>query len=309
MSTPNIAAYGEGIMYPPNLSPNIAAIQGAGWTSIILGLFHISATGDIGFNNSAIISGGQYVGDASWPAQLQQLMQPGSGNTITTLLASVGGGGVSDFANVQSIYEANGNSFAGTALQTNFKAFYTSFPLIRLIDMDVEDNYDQPSFTAFCQMLAQIGFGITFCPYATWEMGFWTGSLAALNTSNPGAVKWWNLQCYDGGGGNSPKVWADAITHAIPGFDTTGFILAGDWSRNLAQPQKDPSTWFWQGDCPPAVQSLMASFSGQACVGGGFIWTIDQILDYAAQQQKKADPAPCGTVTMSNYVAAIAAGL
>jgi hypothetical protein len=304
----NVAAYGEGIMYPPNLAPNLAAIQTAGWTSVILGLFHIDSSGDISFNDTQVVTGGIYVGDPTWPSQVEQLLL-GQGSTIITLLASVGGGGVKDFSNIQTIYENNNKSFAGTSLQKNFQAFFSEFPVIPLIDMDVEDNYDRNSFVAFCQMLIQIGFAITFCPYATWETDFWTGSLAILNQSNPGAVKWWNLQCYDGGQGNDPQVWANAISQAIPGFGTTGFIIAGDWSRNLAQPKPDPSTWYWQGDCPPAVQSLMVGFAQELCVGGGFIWTIDQILDYAADQKKKADPAPCGNVGLSNYTAAITNGL
>lgn len=309
MSSLTIAAYGEGIMYPPTLAPNIVAIQQAGWNTVILGLFHISSTGDIGFNNESIVSGGQYVGDAAWPGQLQTLMAGGSNNGLRMLLASIGGGGVSDFANVQAIYQANGNSFVGTALQTNFRTFHTTFPGIAAIDMDVEEGYDQDSFVAFCQMLIEIGFGITFCPYASWEMDFWTGSLAALNSSHPGAVKWWNLQCYDGGSGNDPATWAQAIATAIPGFDTTGFIVAGDWSRNLAKPQPDPSTWYWQGDCPSAMQSLFASIRGEASVGGGFVWTLDQILGYATDQQSKPDPASCGAVGMSDYVTAITDGL
>jgi len=309
MANIQIAAYGEGVMYPPYLTPNLAAIQTAGWTTVILGLFHISATGDIGFNDTAIITGGAYVGDTSWPGLLSQLIQTGGPSTITTLLASIGGGGVGDFTNIQNIYQNNGNSFAGTALQRNWQVFYKMFPMIGIIDMDVENTYDQTSFVAFCQMLGQIGFGITFCPYASWEMPFWTGSLQALNASNPGLVKWWNLQCYDGGGGNSPQSWANAITQVIPTFNTSGFIVAGDWSRNLAKPTKDPATWYWQGDCPPAVQSLMSSFKNQTCVGGGFIWTIDQILGYAASEQQKPDPQPCGNVAMSDYVKAIASGL
>jgi len=305
MSSLNVAAYGEGVMYS-DLAANMSAIQTAGWNSVILSLFHVDSTGNIFINDTQIITDGSYVGTADWPDELQQLLDP-QASTITTLLASFGGGGVHDFENIQAIYENNNNSFAGTALENNFKAFFATFPMVTLIDMDVEEAYDEASFIAFCQMLIQMGFGITFCPYTS--MSFWTDSLAALNQSNPGAVKWWNLQCYDGGQGNNPQDWADAITSAIPGFDTTGFILAGDWSRNLAKPDPDPNTWYWQGDCPPAVQNLMGSFAGQSCVGGGFIWTIDQILDYAAAQKEKPDPDPCGNVGLSDYVKAIVNGL
>ncbi len=300
----NIVAYGEGIMYPPNLGPQIAAIQTAGWTSVILGLFHVNAAGDIYFNDTPIIKGGAYIGDQTWPDALGQLLAPGQ-STITTLLASIGGGGVTDFAAIQTIYQNNKGTFAGTALEANFQTFAATFPMIRLIDMDVEDAYDQPSFVAFCQMLFRIRFGITFCPYE--EMEFWTGSLSALNASNRGAVKGWNLQCYDGGAGNNPSEWAQAIETAIPGFNTNGFIVAGDWSRELAQPSGAPP--HWQGDCPPAVQGLLYRFKGEPCVAGGFIWTIDEIVNYQANQKKLPDPQPCGNVGMPQYVQAIRAAL
>jgi len=74
MSSLNIAAYGEGVMYPPNLSPNISAIRTAGWTSVIVSLFHIDTSGDVYINDTKILSGGKYIGSAGWPAQLQQLL-------------------------------------------------------------------------------------------------------------------------------------------------------------------------------------------------------------------------------------------
>src|SRR5690606_4837399 len=107
---------------------------------------------------------------------------------------------------------------------------------------DCEDNYDLPSFVAFCQLANSLGFDLTFCPY-TYQQ-FWTSALQQLNNTNKGAMKWWNLQCYDGGQGNQPSQWAQAIAEAIPGFDTTAFIVAGDWTN----------------DSPALVQSLMKSF-------------------------------------------------
>jgi hypothetical protein len=302
MANRTIAAFGLGEVCPPNLAKNMAAIQKAGWTTVIVSLFHIDASGNLGINDTMITNNGTYTGNPDWPGQLQQLLK-GPGTTITTLEASIGGWDVKDFANVKTIYQKNNKSFAGTLLQKTFQMFFTTFPTIRLIDMDMENTYDQESFVAFCQMLIQIGFGITFCPYT--EQGFWTNSLAALNKSNPGAVKWWNLQCYAGGGGNDPKNWADAISKAIPGFNTKGFILASDWSRNLAQPEKDPSTWYWEGDCPPAMQTLLAQYAKEPSVSGAFLWNIDQILNYAADQKKKPDPQPCGVVGMTDYVAAM----
>jgi hypothetical protein len=302
MANRTIAAFGLGEVCPPNLAKNMSAIQKAGWTTVIVSLFHIDAFGNLGINDTMITNNGTYIGNPDWPGQLQQLLK-GPGTTITILEASIGGWDVQDFENVKTIYQKNKKSFEGTLLQKTFKTFFTKFPAIRLIDMDMENTYDQESFVAFCQMLIKIGFGITFCPFE--QQSFWTNSLAALNKSNPGAVKWWNLQCYAGGGGNTPKDWADAISKAIPGFNTKGFILASDWSRNLAQPEKNPSTWYWEGDCPPAMQKLLAQFAKEPSVSGAFLWNIDQILNYAADQKKKPDPQPCGIVGMTDYVAAM----
>jgi hypothetical protein len=173
--------------------------------------------------------------------------------------------------------------------------------------MDVEYPNGQPAnaqacFIAFCEMWAALGYGITFCPYG--NMGFWTGALSALETSYPGVVKWWNLQCYAGGGNNNPADWNTAIQQALPGFNTNGFILVSDWTRFW-----DVEQWgaFWNGDCPAAVQSLIA---GTAYIGGAFLWTIDQILDYEATARQHPDPQSCGpNMVQADYINALKAGL
>jgi hypothetical protein len=300
MSTPIIALYAGGPLGPSEIAQNLAATQAAGWNTIILSLFHIGnpqnqgqSWGDIIFNGSPmVVSQGQYVADASWPANVAALKQTGA---ITKVYASIGGGQpVVDFGTLQTIYEQNGNSFSGTMLEANFQVFRKTFPAIDGIDMDVEDTYDQPSFVAFCQMLIGMGFDITFCPYT--QPSFWTGSLAALQQSNPGAVKWWNLQCYAGGAGNDPGTWADAITQAIPGFATGGYIVASDWSRWY-----NTQYHYWDGDCPPAVTALLSGFAGEPSLGGGFIWNMDAILNDGP------NPAGCGSAqTMADYAAAVA---
>lgn len=304
MNTPNIGLYAGGPLGPTEITTNLSATQQAGWTTIILGLFHIGNPqntgqnwGDIIFNDSMVVSQGSYVAASGWPNNVAQLKQAGS---VVSIYASVGGGEpVVDFTTLQTIYENNGNTFSGTMLEKNFQVLRQTFPAIDGIDMDCEDNYDQPSFVAFCEMLIGMGFAITFCPFDSRQLSFWTGSLAAIEQNNPGAVKWWNLQCYSGGGGNDPQTWANAITSAMPGFSTGGFIVAGDGSRWY-----NKQFSYWDGDCPTAVTTLISSFSGEACLGGGFIWNMDQILDFGPETQG------CGSVvTMADYVNAIKKGL
>ena len=138
----NIAAYGEGIWYPPHLEVNMKAIQKVGWTSLMVSLFQVSPTGDISINGNPLISNGKYVGDPSWPNQLVKLKSTG---TIKTLLATFGGWD-SAFYNIQDIYNKE-NTFKGTELAVNCKVFRTTFPAFDLIDMDVEypQNKEHPN--------------------------------------------------------------------------------------------------------------------------------------------------------------------
>jgi len=317
MSVLNIAAYASGCIYPTTspiqpVSTTISQLKQSGFTTAILGLFHIGRDykisptqimGDLYFNDTLVISKGVYVGDSSWPGLVESMI----GGTVTQLCASIGGGGgVMDFQTIMKIYQHNGNSFSATNLMENLKCLRKTFPSISIMDMDCEDEYDSASFLAFNQMLIDIGFGITFCPYTS--MSFWTDSLKALNTSNPGAVKWWNLQCYSGGSGNNPSNWASAITQAIPGFPTAGYILASDWSRYLVYNNGVPQ--YWGGDCPSGVQQLMGQFKGQTCVGGGFIWMLDYIVAYQYNSGEMKDPQDCDNAAkMTAYVNAMTAGL
>jgi hypothetical protein len=308
------AAYAGGVAYPASALTTITpALQQSGWNTIIFGLFHIGRTdpptkdpqilGDIYFNDTLIISKGKYVGDPAWPAAVNNLV----GGGIKKLLASFGGaaGWVYDFTTIQNIYEGNNNSFAGTNLEQNLKLFRQLFPSITTIDMDNEDNYNSiPSFVAFCEMLIGWQWTITFCPYT--QNDFWTDSLVALEQKHPGAVVWWNLQCYDGGGGNSPDQWANYINTAFNGkFNVKGYIVASDWTRFW-----DPNYNSWRGDCPTPMQNMLSQFKGQVSVGGGFIWNIDQIYVFA-DSAKQHPGSGCDQTggSQAAYVNAILKGL
>ena len=308
-NTFTIAAFAQGITYPGSkLDAATPIIQQSGWNTIIFGLFHIGRikpptnppqiVGDIYFNDTLIISQGKYVADPSWPGAISKL----KGGSVTTLLASFGGakGWVYDFTTIQAIYESNHNSFDKTNLKRNLQLFHDMFPAITTIDMDNEDNYDVPSFVAFCQMLIGMGFTITFCPFE--EDDFWTGSLVQLERSNPGAVVWWNLQCYAGGGSNDPETWAGYIQTALPKFNTDRYILASDWTRFW-----DTNQQLWDGHCPPDMQSSLAQFKGDgdSCIGGAFIWTIDQIFIFANSSKQHPGSGCDSSGSQTAYVNAM----
>lgn len=355
-TTNNLAAYASGCLYPASNSDvsavkqNIATIQQSGLTTVILGLFHIGRDfdidpkqipGDIYFNGTLVISQGKYVGygsnpgdQTSWPALMRSILSPTvPGNTVKTLCASIGGANnvIYDFRCIEKIWLNNNKSFEDTNLQQNIALLSTLIPQLTIMDMDNEEtdmyyeNTSMPqseidaisrgSFIDFCKMCMAAGFKkITFCPYT--DPDFWTYSLSKLNGTASGPVVWWNLQCYAGGDGNDPDTWAGYITTAIPGFNTTGYMLASDWTRYY-----DTDMQQWNGDFPitkcPAtgtsnsVFSLMNTFMDESSVGGGFLWMADQIIGYdAANTQYGKDPCyNTAAASIKDYVNAVRSGL
>lgn len=279
----NIAIY-AGNLYPGSSEPTpaelIAELQDSKFTTIILSLFHVSSGGtDFVLNNTTVISNGSYVGDQNWPKMVKGMIK---GN-ITTVCASIGGWGVQDFENINEIYKHN-PTFKGTTLEKNFKLLREMFPAITVIDFDCEENYYSHSLVAFAQMLISIGFKITFCPYT--QRDFWVDALGQLEASNKGNVLWFNLQCYAGGAGNQPEPWSKAITNKLPKFNTDEYILVSNWTRT------DDGTPF----SPEEVGDYIKSLSGSACVGGAFLWNLDNIV-----QNMKTD----STYTIKAYANAV----
>jgi hypothetical protein len=67
MTALQIAAYAAGALGPTDIAANLDATRRAGWTTIILGLFHIGYPPDqveaeIFFNSTSIIEGGKDAG-------------------------------------------------------------------------------------------------------------------------------------------------------------------------------------------------------------------------------------------------------
>lgn len=271
----NFVLYSLYSLGPATIGGEISFMRQSGFTTIVIGMFHIgnpevaknTQLGDIIFNGDRplVIRDGKYVANApDWPGQIAQLKQ--GTTSVTKVYACFGGGGtVQDFSTIKSIYENNGKSFKGTMLQKNLEVFRRVFPAFDGIDMDCEDIYDLPSFVAFCDLMIGLGFDITFCPYQ--DPQFWNAALAKVSTAHRGAVKWWNLQCYDGGAGNNPQDWWPA--NAQPGY-----IIPGDWVRFW-----DPGQQAWAGDCPQDMENLFATFAKQTAVGGGFVYELDLIRD------------------------------
>jgi len=315
MNNINTVLYAGNPLGPANISANTKDVYDSNFNTILLGLFHIGRgpgeknpphqqIGDIVFNNpddpvdrGVIVISGEELKPAArtWPQQLKQLLKTTSGKgNVSRIGCSVGGGGgVEDYQTIWKYFVRNGSISDDTALFKNFKALKDNFGFIDFIDFDCEEFElkDYPAYswtqtlTAFGNMLKDIGFSITFCPYKKKQIPKWMDVLKSLYASKEEpTVLWMNLQCYDGGEGNEPADWAKAVNDMKRGIDGASFIVPGLWCCNTDKPEC--------GSVPTAVQTQFGSWKTDkekpVALRGGFIWNYEDIL--ANQNSTACDP-------------------
>jgi hypothetical protein len=326
MNQLNTLVYAGNSLGPANIAANTNDVYASGFSTILLGLFHIGRgpdakdpvkgqkTGDLVFNNPndpndpglILISDGALVGPPTWLKQLQQLFSANSGKgSVTQMGCSVGGGGCEDYQTIWGNFIVNGSIGSDTALFQNFVTLKKVCPFIEFIDFDCEEfdssYYSDFSWTetviAFGNMLKKIGFSMTLCPYIF--QTDWMDILKSLYVSSAPTVVWMNLQCYDGGGGNDPGDWANAVNGTNLGIDGASFTVPGLWCCNTAKP--------YDGSTPPAVESQFATWKQTTALQGGFMWNYDDIL--ANQSSTACNPKYTGSKSAAAYEAAMVKGL
>jgi hypothetical protein len=297
MSAYPIAIYGNGLFqdgYPdPPISYDAQAQQlNAGITTVILWSIHIHAGGDLYLNDTLFVSGGQiqYATDGKsgvnpdFPKLISNLM---SGGSVRDLLVSVGAWGTtSDF----SAWLA-----ARDQVKTNLGVLQSTFGVTGVdFDYESEDGYtgaDQSMIVALTLDVGSLGLFATYCPYTATD--FWTGCLTDVYQQNnqQQIVKWMNLQCYAGGGGNSPTDWAQAVQSAPDTGVTDAYAFIVPGYAVLGADGAEPA-------------SLEQTFAGLAGTGitGGFLWNSGGIWSTEASEGSGA-PLP------SDYAQAITNGL
>lgn len=271
LSSPGMAesaVYGGGPFYSGG-TPVMDDLRASGFTTVMLWSVHVDTNGDLHLNDEPLISDGNYVGpNTGWSAELATLKQ--APTSVNRIEVSIGAGGTTDFESIQALVNGTGAG-AGTGPDS---ILYRNFQLLKQItgadaaNFDDESAYDLASATAFGQMLAGLGYKITFAPYT--NRSFW----ASLKANLGSAVDKIYLQDYAGGTGNDPAQWTSAL--GMP-------VIPGLWSKN--------GTGCSAGDSPTTVQSKMTAWKQSAGIPGGFMWLYDDIQKCSAPGRTTADYA------------------
>ncbi len=267
----------------------IDEVRASGFATVVAWTIHVWQDGDLAFDQP-FVSNGEWVGDASWPALYSRLKE--APTSVDRLLFCVGSADATDFGDIAALIAKEGTGPDST-LYRNFKALKEAIPQIDGIDFDDEEPFDGQTIVAFAQMLHEIGFEVTFCPYTDAED--WVACLKELNGATPGLVTAFNLQCYAGGGGNQPQDWIDTVSSAMgPSFDAAGLISPGLWCIN-----GDACDG---GQCPESIQQQFAGWKATG-ITSGWIWRLDDV-DHC-----QGSKACSGGMAAADYATAITTGL
>jgi hypothetical protein len=255
------AVYGGGPFYSGG-QPVMNTLRASGFTTVVLWAIHIHAdTGDLYLNDQLVVSNGQYVGNADWPAQLRTLKQ--APTSVNRIEVSVGSAGPDDWGAIASLISQGGTG-TSSILYRNFQALRTATGADAINDDD-EQHYDLNSTTSFARMVISMGQTFTFVPYT--NMGFWR----SLKTNLGASVDRVYLQDYAGGTGNDPGAWAGSLGIAVdPGL----------WSKH--------GSGCATGDSPADVANQMKAWKASAGIPGGFMWLYDDIQACAGQYPASA---------------------
>jgi len=207
-STPEAVLYCQGTFSIANPTPAQTQqmldaaddIGNSGFTTVILGQFHVHSDGGIYYNDSAL---------DTVMATLQ---------TIPNRLKQAG--------NVQKVLVTFGPFWKDyTGIQNNLASFKTTMASLMSscgidgLDWDLEENLDDYTSLLVDLTVWACGLGciVTAAPY--YDQSFWN-SVLEQTTSAGGSFAWWNLQLY---GGATYAQWADQFPAAFlyPGYANT----------------------------------------------------------------------------------------
>jgi hypothetical protein len=230
---------------------NTQAIKTSGFNAAIIFSLNLKDNGDIvypaitsGDVETPLVTNGVYVGGSGYSSLVSGYK---TGDTTIDRTEVT----VSPYTTIQSLVNSAGTG-ANTPLAKNLAALKSAWNL-DAVNNDDEATYDVSSTVQFGALLHNIGFKYTTAPYA--NIGFWQTITQQINAQNPGQLDRHYLQCYDGGAGNDPADWQNAL-----GMKVVPLL----WVTNNAKPA--------DGKTPAQMQSQFTTWYQEDQIAGGGLW-------------------------------------
>ncbi|PSN67490.1 hypothetical protein BS50DRAFT_392983 [Corynespora cassiicola Philippines] len=229
------------------LKSNTTAIKTSGFNSLIIFGVGVLANGDImyysntpGSSDVLVASGGTYVGGSALSEKVRSFKTGTTG--VDRLEISM------NAQNIRALMASPGPG-ASTPLYRNFAALKMAWSL-DAVNNDDESIYEVSSTVAFAKMLGNVGYKYTIAPYTNTQ--FWINVKNQLGTTLLDRVY---LQCYDGGAGNNPATWKNAL-----GMNIVPLL----WVINDSKPS--------QGTTAAQARTRFTAWNQQSTLAGGGYW-------------------------------------
>ncbi|OLN90017.1 hypothetical protein CCHL11_07208 [Colletotrichum chlorophyti] len=207
------------------------------------------STGDAGEATDApVVTNGTYTGGTALADKIQSFKTDKT--NITRVEVSLVSHDTT-FQNIRDLINAEGTG-PEAILYKNFEALKAAWDL-DAFNNDDESVYDVSSTLSFAQLLGDIGYQYSIAPYS--NSNFWATAKTRIDAAAPGLFDRVYLQVYDGGAGNNPGTWQDALDISV---------IPLVWVINDAKPS--------QGTNPALAQQRFANWYSEHEVAGGGYW-------------------------------------
>jgi hypothetical protein len=276
MSSKNIVeVYGQGLFRledPPQLREQyLEQLNASQFNAVILFSLHVHSGGELYYGDTRLVSDGVFDEKLSYMKRLVAALKEKS-----EVWWGIGSAKAADFANIRQLLSTS----QGTRiLSANFAALLRAVP-VDGFDFDMEESWDdgmRNAVTKLALLLHQFNVGVSFCPYTS--MTDWFACLADIYEKNGHRqiVKRLNLQCYDGGGGNTTRYWLDNLKSysgdlGIPDIDS--FIVPGYW---VCSAHRRDGTCLSQYS-PDDICKVFSNPDLRQNAGGAFLWNTSDIF-------------------------------
>jgi hypothetical protein len=252
VATPAASIFGGGPIYK-NRTITIPELKASGFTEVVVWNIAVSSSGDLNFNGEfPVASNGSYTGGAMYPNFATDMQNLKTGTTsVNRVTFSIGSSNVGDFQHIRDLINSQGTG-STSILYRNFQALKTATGA-DAIDLDDENCYDQSTMIKFCVMLGNLGYSVALDPYT--NSTFWTSVASQVNSQRAGTIDQVHLQCYAGGGGNTP----------CSGWNFSGIpVHPGLWDADFS---------------PSGVQTKITGWKTSCGITGGWMWLYDDFVN------------------------------
>ena len=291
----DLTLFGRGL-YPGDDS-TFDLVRHSGFTTLMLSSFYIRADGDVYSGDDGrhpIIHQGVYTGNEEWVRRVRSLKNSGSVQRIEILLEGRWYNQPPNTYDFIRDWIDSGKAAPGVVPGTNPGS--TLHTIVRILKdklgadaicIDDESVYDSPSLIRLGEMAHTLGVHMTLCPFT--KIPFWK---SVLDQSPKGAVDAIYLQCYDGGKGNTPGPWIQAMGSSVPVVPI--FLCRGAFSTcGTSHNSKTPDE----------IRMDMQAFRKESPgLKGGGLWQIADVKDYIRMNCGVQDPASGNATTVPQYL-------